>query len=181
MRELMIVGCTLGKLIRLAREEKGWPRTKLAEFAGISPNTMVKYEKAGEEGGQYPSSENLKKICELLEIDPRNAFDAIGYESSGSTDPFVERFSFTDHFRTGMDWLNWKHSVKSIDDLNSAFDNVFGELHYVSQRLGRIEAALKTNGSGDVGDVPSRPVNSDDIEAVGAASTSNPQQKNRSD
>lgn len=54
MRELMFVNHTLGELIRFAREDKGLTRTKLAEFAGITPNSMVRYEMAGTPDGKYP-------------------------------------------------------------------------------------------------------------------------------
>lgn len=127
------------------------------------------------------------KICEVLELDPRNAFDAIKYEDyladleEHPTDqdeiPYEDRFGFrfSDHFRTGDDWLQWKLSVKSIDDLNSRLDVQMGEHHYMDERLKRIENMLsqlvgeKQNGPGEN---PSRPENTkNNPEAVGAAST----------
>lgn len=75
MREFLAVGdFTLGRFMRTVRERKGMSRVKLAEFAGINKNTMAKYELAGEDGGKHPPIHKLVKICEILEIDPRNVF-----------------------------------------------------------------------------------------------------------
>lgn len=151
MRELLVVNSTLGELIRAAREDKGLSRTKLAEFADITPNSMVRYEKAGTPDGKYPSALKLVKICEVLEIDPRNAFDAIKNESyladlednpvpEGKV-PSVERFGlrFSNHFRTDDDWLNWKLSVKDVEELNASLDLHQYAFHNIDQRLERIE------------------------------------------
>ncbi|WP_417452499.1 helix-turn-helix domain-containing protein [Kiloniella sp.] len=86
---------SLGELIRVARDKKGVSRVKLAKFIGASLNSMVKYEKAGEEGGQYPPLPKLAKICELLNIDPRNAFNQLIW--SNDVEVQVE-FDFVSHF-----------------------------------------------------------------------------------
>lgn len=66
---------TLGAIIRQAREDAGISRTGLAKITGISPNSMVKYEKAGEPEGKFPSLQNMAKIAQKLDIDPRRIFD----------------------------------------------------------------------------------------------------------
>ena len=99
---------TVGALIRRARERKGISRKKLAEFAAISPNSMVKYEKAGEDGGKYPSLVNATKICEILEIDPRKLFQKIietEISPATSIEDAMEQFSFVNYFNTDMDWF----------------------------------------------------------------------------
>lgn len=68
---------TLGRLFREARERKGLSRTKLAEFIGVRPNSMIRYERAGEEGGKPPSGQNIMRIARELEIDPCRVLDAL--------------------------------------------------------------------------------------------------------
>jgi len=138
------------------------------------------------------------KICEILELDPRNAFDAIKYEDylfelsenripEGDT-LYEDRFGFrfSGHFRTDDDWLQWKHNYKSIDDLNSFIEY---QLHYTEEirdKLERIENALSSTDlqaehkgqrkeNGPDRDDPSRSeTSSNNQEAVGAAPSSRP-------
>lgn len=86
---------TFGRQIRMARERKGLSRTKLAEFAGIPSNSLIRYEKAGEEGGKYPSLIKAATICRLLDIDPRRAFDSLPLNDSIDSD--ID-FRFANHF-----------------------------------------------------------------------------------
>ena len=61
---------TLGDLIREHREAKKLSRASLAKKAIINENSISKYEKAGREGGQFPSAQKLAVLCAVLEIEP---------------------------------------------------------------------------------------------------------------
>jgi transcriptional regulator with XRE-family HTH domain len=170
--EHITVGNTkLGDLIRLVREKRGLPRTKVAEFADIPANSMVRYELAGTEGGKYPSLQKLIRICKVLELDPRNAFDAICNDpNSGVSLAPYDEFRFTERFRSNEDWLTWKHSVKSIEDLNSLVDSLVGELSYLHRDIKDLKAVMMKSGPDQKGQSRSR-IRKSNVEAVGAAST----------
>jgi len=149
----------LHKLIRNRREKKGIARTKFAHIVGISPSSMVKYELPEDEGGKIPSSINLMKICELLEIDPRIAFDAIQHglaEKEAKANPKIweappkgvhpndlpKAFSFLYHFKSDEEWINDSTQFKSIQDFNNAAENFFVEFHFIQERLDKIQKAV---------------------------------------
>lgn len=136
-----------GEMIRNARERKGIPRTKLAEFTGVKPNSMVRYEKAGEEGGKYPSLQNMVRICRVLEIDPRRVFQRV----MEFDDPVDDPINFLNYFATDIDFLNWKLSVKNIEELNLQLLSLQAEIFNLSQKL------EPEKGSGPVRIEPSRP------------------------
>jgi len=156
----------LHRLIRARRELKGIARTKFAYIVGISPSSMVKYELPENEGGKIPSTVNLSKICELLEIDPRDAFDAInegireqeafknGKSISDNPEwvdppegfrpiPYDSPFSFSNHFKTEADWINDSTQYKSIEDMNDALAHQAHEFYSIDNRLKRIEWLLE--------------------------------------
>jgi len=126
---------TLGEMIRTARERKGMTRTKLAEFTGISPNTLVKYELAQEEGGKTPALPKMVTIARVLEIDPRWIFQRI-YDYQVKEH---DNFSFRNHFATDTDFLNWKLAVKDVEELNAVLEQHLYEFQHIDQRLARIE------------------------------------------
>lgn len=149
----------LGQLIRHHREEKGYSRTKFAQMCDISPNSMVKYEMAGEPTGKYPAAKNLVKICEILEIDPRKAFDYIKNEDhDAATQKYLKDhpeadqidpygcvdfgLKFQYHFRTDIEWLNTQVQVRSIRELNEHLGDQTVDLHYIDRRLENIEWRL---------------------------------------
>lgn len=182
------IDCTLGELIRAAREEKGMSRTKLAEFTEISPNTMVRYELAGTPNGKYPQVKRLIKICDVLEIDPRNAFDAINMEKSERQQdlsdlsdlppaPPLEEIlkpKFIDRFRDLEQWKNVPSLLQKMIDVEKLDD----QLNDIVNRLSRIETAIE---NGPDHDDPSRPDKTkNNPEAVDAAST-NPPKKGKTD
>lgn len=53
-----------GKRVRQARNEKGWTQQRLAEQTGLSRQTISGYEN----GNGHPSSINISKIAEALDI-----------------------------------------------------------------------------------------------------------------
>lgn len=178
------IDCTLGELIRDAREARGMTRSKLAEFTGITANSLIRYELAGTPDGKYPPVKKLVLICEVLEIDPRNAFDAIkveDYRAQPVPPPDQElnnRFGlrFTEHFRSTKEW-NALHQSLDLSVIEAVMANIAERMAANDERLSRMENALKSarhfalkNGS-DQND-PSRPeATSNNPEAVGAAST----------
>jgi len=90
----------LGDLLTSAREKKGMSRAKLAQFTGISPNTLMRYEAAGSKNGKYPSAVKLTILCRFLEIDPRIAFDCLenDLEIESYIDPTEKKWRFISHF-----------------------------------------------------------------------------------
>lgn len=144
----------LHKLIRVVRERKGIARTKFAHIVGISPSSMVKYELPESEGGKIPSSTNLAKICELLEIDPRDAFDAINTsirwkEEKDNPKPRSwpqgsERFfRFAEFFATDTDWMRLQYSVQSIEDLHSHLAEIGAEMHWLNSKMKHMNMVLE--------------------------------------
>lgn len=53
----------IGNQLRIARKERGWSQTDLAEQAGISRPTVARAE-----AGEDISTANLSKIAEALEL-----------------------------------------------------------------------------------------------------------------
>lgn len=62
---------TLGALLKEQRISRGWSRAELAKRTGLNANTIAKYEKAGEEGGQYPSMPKLAALAAFYGLDGR--------------------------------------------------------------------------------------------------------------
>lgn len=149
---------TVGGMIRLARERKGMPRTTLAKFVDISPNSMFKYEKAGSDEGQYPSLPTIVKICQVLEIDPRLIFDAV-LPKRDILDP--DYFSFASTFFTHDFAIFQAGKTPAGVSESPSFDKLFSLLSSLTdsavgmdQRLRTIEATVK---SGPDQNDPSRP------------------------
>lgn len=148
-----IVTNSLGELIRLRRERMGLARTKLAEFTGISPHTMVKYEKAGEPEGKFPSLPKLTKICEVLEIDPRIVLDRVSeFNFFAEKDPLAEgeipfesAFNFSSHFRTESEWNDIRFSITETIEINEQYSVLEHRLDQQHEILKRIAANLKKN------------------------------------
>jgi len=60
----------LGKKIQEIRKKQGVTQEILAEFVGIDTVSLSKIET----GKNYPTSENLEKICSYLKVDPYELF-----------------------------------------------------------------------------------------------------------
>lgn len=86
----------LGELLTKARMERGLSRAHVAKEAGVSENSLVRYEKAGlEEDGQYPPSPKLAALCFSLEINPLTALlSCLGEDEYGKY-----------YLQTHEDWL----------------------------------------------------------------------------
>ena len=61
----------LGKRIKEIRLSRNIPQEYVAEVLGINPSNYSRIET----GYSYPRSENLEKICEVLEVSPKELFD----------------------------------------------------------------------------------------------------------
>lgn len=110
-------------IIADARSRKGMTKARLAELTGISPNSLVKYEKPLDEGGIEPSLKNMTKIAKALEIDPRTIFDEIcAVNKITDDDDLLFFYSFR---------AKWKE--KEIDEM-------FGI--YEDSRIGKIVSML---------------------------------------
>ncbi|WP_296994249.1 helix-turn-helix domain-containing protein [Thalassospira sp. UBA1131] len=86
----------LGELLTKARLEQGLSRAHVAKEAGVSENSLVRYEKAGlEDDGQFPPSPKLAALCFSLEISPLTALlSCLGEEE------------YKDYYmKTHEDWL----------------------------------------------------------------------------
>lgn len=62
---------TLGALLKEQRTSRGWSRAELSKQTGLNANTIAKYEKAGETGGQYPSMPKLASLAAFYKLDGR--------------------------------------------------------------------------------------------------------------
>lgn len=60
----------LGKKIQEFRKKKGATQEMLAEYIGIDSVSLSKIET----GKNYPTSENLEKICNFLNVEPYELF-----------------------------------------------------------------------------------------------------------
>ena len=134
---------TLGEVIRKAREVKGITRVKLAEFIDASINSMIKYEKAGDTDGQYPPLPKLVKICELLEIDPRRAFEMLAI--SGDVE-VKNDFNFDHHFKDRDDGYNLEWISSNFTLLEHYFGEVFDRLDQIEKKIDELKLH-KENGS----------------------------------
>ncbi|WP_417821368.1 helix-turn-helix domain-containing protein [Terasakiella sp.] len=135
---------TLGWLLRKKRSEKGMSRVKLSKFTGITTNTLARYELAGLEGGKYPSAIKLMIICIHLEIDPREAFEYINRDPKISIfkDETDGLFSFIYHFKSDNEWLDMKMNLKSLEDIQNAFEAVQYENHLLENRLEKMNEKM---------------------------------------
>jgi transcriptional regulator with XRE-family HTH domain len=166
----------LGGRLELERISRKLSRAKLAELAGVNPNSLAKWEKAGQAGGKYPPLPKLTRLCKILEIDPREIFNTVYEQEEFREDPEIgggvpfnnpDYFNFVDHFASDTDWTKWQLSVKNFQDLNDTLMSMHGELHFYGQRLKTLEHTLKKNGSDH--EDPSRPLQNTP-KAVDAAS-----------
>jgi len=60
-----------GKRLKEIRKRKNISQEELAELIGMEPNNISKLES----GEHLPKKENLEKLCDVLEIEPKELFD----------------------------------------------------------------------------------------------------------
>ena len=92
----------LGELIVKARLEQGLTRAQLAKKAGISENSLQRYERAGiEADGQFPPGPKLAKLCFELHLSPIKVLlgclsqdDYYGYMLQSTEDGLIDHPQF---------------------------------------------------------------------------------------
>ena len=72
----------IGEKIRNAREDKDLYQSDMASLIPMNQSNYSKIER----GIQEPNLEQLKRICEILELDPRYLLDLDEYEFVSSKD-----------------------------------------------------------------------------------------------
>lgn len=156
---------TLGDLIREAREKKGMSKARLSKLTGISPNSLVKYEKAGHEGGMEPSLKNMAKISAVLDLDPRSVFERTCrdnniYESEKSIDghrvliSFHSRWRERDaeyHLRTHYRNPKIRKIVDALASLDHEFAGVDLEAQYYLHLLEKERGTDESNDTNENG------------------------------
>ena len=72
----------IGEKIRAAREDKDLMQTDMAKLIPMNQSNYSKIER----GVQEPSLEQLRRICQILELDPRYLLNLGEYEQISSED-----------------------------------------------------------------------------------------------
>lgn len=179
----MEVKNNLGVILLDARKANGHSRAELAKLAGMNANSIAKYEKAGEPGGQYPPFEKLVRLCFVLRLDPRVLFLA----ACKTDEEFEFYYSLNEHLPKAMEIMEHfgkaffgvmalaaADEVKSGDvdgPMNKWLGKTYGRIKQEVEESGRkIEDVFKEDGPGILS--PSRSIShATNQEAVGAAST----------
>lgn len=69
-------GHDFAQLLRAGRKAKGWTQEDVIEEAGLSRSTYLRWEAGRVE---RPDPEQVRAVCRVLTIDPREAAVALGY------------------------------------------------------------------------------------------------------
>ena len=72
----------IGKKIRAAREDMDLSQRTVAQQIPMNQSNYSKIER----GIQEPSMEQLRRICQILKLDPRYLLDLEGYEQYSTRD-----------------------------------------------------------------------------------------------
>ncbi|MEQ8284440.1 helix-turn-helix transcriptional regulator [Thalassospira sp.] len=141
---------SLGELIRRTREKRGMSRTGLAKMTGISPNSMVKYEMAGQPQGKYPSLLNAAKISMALSIDPRWMFEMLfraGEIKADSDFASLTFNSFVWHFKDMEMEGKIAHVTSNGALADHYFEQMFEKLENLEKEVAKLTQELeKKNG-----------------------------------
>ncbi|WP_417824644.1 helix-turn-helix transcriptional regulator [Thalassospira lucentensis] len=141
---------SLGEAIRRMREKRGMSRTGLAKLTGISPNSMVKYEMAGQPDGKYPSLLNAAKISMALSLDPRWMFEMLFRAGEIKTDGDLASItfkSFVNHFKDEEMERNLNGlRFQQLDDMHTQ-EHILEQLKQLSEKVDELSAKIeKKNG-----------------------------------
>lgn len=180
----------IGGKLRHARVNAGLSRAKLAKMAGVSPSSLTNWELSTQEGGKYPPLLKLVRLCEILEIDPRELFDIALPEIHGdgvgpAVDGYMARpdgtpwFTFKDRFATDTDWANWSLRIKQIEDLEVTLDSMFHQMDLQTKYMREVAQRLSKLENGPDHEDPSR--HSQNTSTGAAPTASDHQPKTRKD
>lgn len=67
---------SFAQLIFTARKTRGWSQDELADRAGVSRPTILRWENGY---ATAPSPAAIRAVCAALDIDPKQALLALGY------------------------------------------------------------------------------------------------------
>lgn len=70
------IGVAFAALIRDARRRRGWTQERLAEESGVGLSTILRWESGRT---TQPLSQQVRAVCRVLGIDPRESAVALGY------------------------------------------------------------------------------------------------------
>ncbi len=155
---------TVGAIITHYRKKKGLNRTSLARLIGVSANSLAKYERAGEKGGRYPSSEHAAKICEAIDLDPRTFFTMFVYE--GKLKPTNKNFhTFNSWFAERKEEYELQNIYAKLNFYEYDLGNIFSKLEAIERVISKFSDVIE-NGSNQIDS--SRPETSDHPKTVGA-------------
>lgn len=82
---------SLGQLFRDARKRKGLSPQKVANDANVNVNSLMKYERAGEDGGVFPPFDKAARLCAVLDIDPFDLFAEVARDQSDTAAFYRDR------------------------------------------------------------------------------------------
>ncbi|MDW3205297.1 MAG: helix-turn-helix transcriptional regulator [Alphaproteobacteria bacterium] len=167
----------LGGMLERERLSRKLSRAKLAELAGVNPNSLAKWEKAGLEDGKYPPLPKLTRLCKILDIDPRDVFEVVYRESEKQAptdiDPETgiafedpDAFSFKRHFQEKGAERDYGYLHGKLGLIEHYLEQLFEKVEKVDTRLG-VVTDHKENGPDR--DDPGRPSQNPSA-AVSAAS-----------
>ncbi len=165
---------TLGKMIRAARKNKGMSRGHLAQLAQISPNSLSKYELAGEPDGQFPPLPKMALICMALDIDPREAlYCSLPFEFAKDDDgkAVCHHMDFGDFLRTlDVDQSELLSAEKMLIKQIEKTDRLYDEILDLREQL-KMKNDPDQKGPGHSENTTTKP------EVVDATSSNQPKNK----
>ena len=178
----------LGKRLERERLARKMSRYELAKIAGVSPNSIANWEKAGTPEGKFPPLPKIIRLCKIFDIDPRSIFDLVVWtenqdgffteqsESTSSDTALPEdgpqQFSFVHHWATEPEWLRWKPTVQDRDDMYAHFMTIHHEQDVIIEKLNSLLDEKKERPNLDK--KLDRSLNTTNEQAVGAASNETP-------
>lgn len=162
----------LGGLIRVHREEKDLSRAKLSKLTKINENSLSKYEKAGQKGGQFPSVAKMASLCSVLDIDPSVAMvHALTPEQIREFGGFFLQHNLLSHMADSVaEALGDEEASKLMKEDGGFMLAVAKEMIGLRSEIADLRELTKQNGPDQID--PSRPgLSKNNAEAVDAAST----------
>lgn len=104
---------SFGERLKIAREDKGYTKTKLAEFIGYGVSTVSEYER----GNNKPNLDTFINLCKILNRDPnyflQNYISGISPKLNPEDQYIIDHYkSLTPHDKKIVDHIfNMKHEV----------------------------------------------------------------------